>query len=175
VLRALSDRRLVASGVLLAALGLQLYDVDGTRAQALFALDSHTSMRLYSAPAWSLADESFDHLVVYPAEIQSVCHVELGYRADIVSGLAYLAYRHHWTINSGYAARNAAVSKGYCDELDQQLPAGQLDARSLYVTRRWKAREMRAAGATCGRIEPVTVCVATRPHPLVDFLVQHPP
>lgn len=175
VLCALRERRVVSTSLLLAALALQLYDVDNTHAAAVFTADNKTRANLYAAPAWDLANADFDHLVIYPAEIQSACNVELGYRADVVSGLAYLAYRHRWTINSGYAARNSTGSKDYCDALERDVVAGQLDARSLYVTRRWKVRALRAAGATCGRIEPLTVCVATRPHPLVEFLARHPP
>lgn len=172
LLRGLAFHRTLASCCLLVALGLQLYDIDTSRAAWLF---SKTRTHVLTAPEWSLADTDFRHLVLFPAEIESACQGPLGYRDEKVSELAYLAYRHGWTFNSGYAARLRPQTRAYCDELAAQIQHGQLDARSLYVVWRSNVRQMRKHGATCGRIDRTTVCVLARRHPFARHLAAHPP
>ena len=172
VLRALRERRLRANCLLIAALGIQMYDVESTRAQNLFG---RANTRILSAPEWNLAYEGFEHLVLYPAEIQSVCNREQPYRSDVVNGLAYLAYRFRWTFNSGYAARYSTKTPAYCAELQRQVEQGKLDAHTVYVVQRWNVKDMRAAGATCGRLERLTVCTANAQNPLARYLAANPP
>lgn len=172
VLRALRERRLLASGLLASALIIQMYDVEASRAQALFG---RTKTRIFTAPEWNLAFEGFEHLVLYPAEIQSACGTGQLYRSDVVNGLAYLAYRYRWTFNSGYAARYASTTPRYCAELKEQVKQGKLDAHTLYVVQRWNVRELRAAGATCGRLERLSVCISNAQHPLARYLEANPP
>jgi hypothetical protein len=172
VLYVLRDKRLLATCLLIAALGIQMYDVEATRAQNLFG---RSTTRIFSAPEWNLAYEGFEHLVLYPAEIQSACNKEQPYRSDVVNGLAYLAYRFRWTFNSGYAARYATNTPAYCAELKRQVEQGKLDARTVYVIQRWNVKDMRAAGATCGRLERMTVCIADAQHPFARYLEANAP
>lgn len=170
VLRALRWRRAAATGALLVALGLQLYDVDTTHAKQLV---TPARLRLFAAPQWSLADDSFHHLALFPAEIQDACAGPRGYRAKTVTELAYLAYRHHWTFNSGYAARLRHKTPEYCDELAQQVRTGKLARDTIYLVWTKDLRHMRKVGATCGRLERLNVCVMPHEHPFARYLKAH--
>lgn len=169
VLRALSmtRRRVLASSVLALALGLQLYDVDTSRTQWLY---KPTRVHALRAEPWSLGDSTYRHLVVYPAEIQSVCAGPLGYRDELIAQLAYLAYRHGWTFNSGYVARVRRETLTYCEELKARVERGELDAHSIYVVGRWSVPQLRKAGAVCGRIDGVVACVQRSGEPFARFL-----
>jgi hypothetical protein len=168
----LSTRRVLASAILVGALGLQLADVDIARTQGLFAA-RRDGVR--AAVEWSLADGDFDHLVLYPAEIQGACDGPQRYRGEVVSELAYLAYRHGWTFNSGYAARLKPGTRASCDALKASIETGKLDPRAIYVVWRWNVRQMWRAGATCGRIDRTTVCVLPQERAFARYLAAHPP
>jgi hypothetical protein len=168
VLRGLRSRR-AASAVLCAAVALQVYDIDTTSVQSQF--DSSHKAR-YSGPAWSLIDGTFRHLALYPAEIAGVCEGPRGYRDDHVNALAYVAYTHGMTFNSGYAARVHLDADKHCQALKHRVRAGKLRDDTIYVTWRRELKFFEKAGATCGRLNGASVCVLAKDHPFASYLAQ---
>jgi hypothetical protein len=175
LLRALRWQRWAATGVLLAIVGLQLYDIDTADASARVRPAHRHQL---TSPAWSLAERDFKHLVMYPPEILGECDGPKGYRYDEVNALAYLAYRHGWTFNSGYAARFRRFTKEYCEQLGRDVETGDLRADTLYIVWRKDFRVMRKHGAVCHRIDRVNVCVLQQDNPFalhVAAAAQTPP
>ena len=170
VLRGLRAHRAAASAVLLAALALQAYDIDTTSVQPE---GGPPRKARFSAPAWELADGTFKHLVMYPAEIAGVCESPNGYRGDEVNALAYLAYVRGMTFNSGYAARVHIAADEQCKALEHDVRSGKLRADTIYVTQRRELKRFVKAGATCGRINRAHVCVLPKDHPLAAYLSEH--
>jgi len=172
VLRVLSGRRWLAGAALALAFGVQLYDVDTSRAPWLYGPNRVHAM---NAESWWLADGAYRHLVLYPAEVQSVCAGPLGYRDELVARLAYLAYRHGWTFNSGYAARVRRETLRNCEQLKDAIEHGRVDEESIYIVGRWSVTQLRHAGAVCGRIDGVVACVHRSTRPFAHFLTRQWP
>jgi hypothetical protein len=172
VLRGLAGRRALGSALLLIAVGLQLCDIDIGRTRTLFAAER---TRVLASEEWSLAEQGFKHLALFPAEIQGTCDGPQGYRGEVVTELAYLAYRHGWTFNSGYAARVRPGTRAYCNQFKAQIERLELDPQTIYVVWRWSVRLLWKAGATCGRIDRTTVCVLPAQHAFARYLAAHPP
>jgi hypothetical protein len=168
---ALRQRRLWSTLIFASAVIIQAYDLDMGEALQRFhgARD-----RVMSATEWSLADGAYRHLVLYPAEIMNACEGRKHYRGRYVTELAYLAYRHHWTFNSGYAARLRPTTQQYCQELKNTVGQGQLQPDELYVVHSRDVHHMRDVGATCGRLDQEFVCVTPSDRPLATFLAAHP-
>jgi hypothetical protein len=169
VLRALRWRRWSASSLLLLLLGIQAYDLDPVQAAQRF---TPARPHAFSAPAWSLAERDYKHLVLYPAEIYLACDGPRGYRTSEVTALAYLAYRHGWTFNSGYAARLRRTTGAYCGELRQEIEHGKLSADTLYIVWRKDLPRLQHAGAVCSKIDRVHVCVMAGQNPFAMQLAR---
>jgi hypothetical protein len=163
----LRRRRWLVSSVLLAAIGLQAYDLTLDVALKRF---KHPRTHAYNHPAWELATNDFKHLVLYPAQVKRVCNPYLHF----VSELAYLAYRHNWTFNSGYAARYPSVQPRACAELKAQLQKRKLRDDSIYVGVKRDLREFRDHGATCASLDAVFVCVKSGTGAFASYLATHP-
>jgi hypothetical protein len=76
-------------------------------------------------------------------------------------GPAYLAGLHGLTINTGGVARpDEAARLRYCHELGDEVKAGRLDERSLYLVPPAEVDAIRTAApsSVCGAIDALTVC-----------------
>ena len=113
-----------------------------------------------SAPAWNLARGDYDHVAIYPPQIYtSGCGAVFDER--YVYQLGHVAYRLGLTINSGYMARlNLKDIKAHCRTFNDDVAAGRLDDRTLYVPRTPQA--IPSDKATCGQLDEYVVCVAKR-------------
>jgi hypothetical protein len=156
LIRALQPSRLILTATLSVAVGVQAYDVDPSDAWARYQA---APLRLLRAAEWSLADAGIRHLVLFPAEVYEACGGPQGYRGGPVIELAYLAYAHKWTFNSGYAARVARATGDYCARLRTQINAGKLRHDELYIVWPGDLATFRGAGASCGMIDGVLACV----------------
>jgi hypothetical protein len=170
-LRGLRMQREAGSFVLFVAVCLQAYDIDPASAQWELKL-MHRPVK--TAEPWSLAERSFHHLVLYPAEIVSACDGPQGYRSRLVNELAYLAYRHGWTFNSGYSARIQQSASRYCEDLKHNIEHGQLDPDTIYLVWSRDIRTLKRAGAVCGRLDNENVCVLPRNEAFDRYLAAHP-
>jgi hypothetical protein len=120
--------------------------------------------RLHSA-SWSLARGGYDLLALYPPQINvegSVrCRGELYGDVDHWAPLAEIAYREGMAVNSGQLARGAArLLDAACESFIQEVEAGRLRPRTVYVVHPSKLPDLERASAVCGRIEGYDVCVA---------------
>ena len=170
--KALRDNRWWLSGVLVVALAVQAYDID--TANAWQSVDGHRE-KPFTAAEWSLGDRGYRHLVVYPAEVKFNCDGPQAYREQLITELAYLAYRHRWTFNSGYAARVRTGTREACDAMNDRVAAADLDPKSIYVVTRHKEwnRLRRSGKAICGTLEGMRVCVKTSRKRLATWLLAH--
>jgi hypothetical protein len=168
VVRALSMRRWVLTLFLTTAVGLQAYDLTLDVARKRFA---QARAHVYSAPQWQLAEQDYKHLILFPAQVRNVCKP---YKDSYVNELAYLAYRHRWTFNSGYAARYPEAQEKVCTELKAQLRAGELRSDEIYVVNKRELRRLRDRGATCGGLDELLVCVRSNSGALATYLAEHP-
>jgi hypothetical protein len=164
VVAALRPYRWVLSAVLAAAVGLQGYDLQIDNALDLFK-DKRTGRLV--ASEWSLASHEYKHLVLYPPQVLNACGK---YHARFVSELAYLAYRNHWTFNSGYAARYRPAQHDKCKELEQRVEQGELREDELYVLEKRDVRRFVHAGAVCGKLDGLRVCAVRKSGEFVDYL-----
>ncbi|RYZ32942.1 MAG: hypothetical protein EOO71_43115, partial [Myxococcaceae bacterium] len=92
------------------------------------------------------------HLALFPPHAQWVCR----YDEPLVNALAYQAYRLKLTFNSGYASRTPQALEAECHA---RLPRDGLDASTAYVVLPEHLRPFLDAGARCGRVEGLAVCV----------------
>lgn len=171
VTRALREKRVWTTAVLLTAVAIQAYDIDPADAFSRFAGPRRQPLR---AAEWSLAGPHYGHLVLFPAEIVGQCLGPAGYRGQFVNELAYLAYRQRWTINSGYAARTRKGTVEYCQQLQADLVAGELDARSVYIVGERSLPGFRKRGAVCGKVDDIFACVQSSQNPFAAYLASHP-
>lgn len=138
----------VAVAALTVALALQAYDVREEKSALFKPVRFH---RLKSAE-WDALKGSYQHLALFPPQVQWVCR----YDEPLVNALAYQAYRLKLTFNSGYASRTPEALAAECRA---PLPAGGLDASTAYVVLPPHVRPFLDAGARCGLVEDLPVCV----------------
>ncbi|WP_375754849.1 DUF6311 domain-containing protein [Corallococcus exercitus] len=138
----------VAVAALAVALALQAYDVREEKS-ALFK--PVRFQRLKSAD-WDALKGPYQHLALFPPHVQWVCR----YDEPLVNALAYQAYRLKLTFNSGYASRTPEALTAECHS---PLPPGGLDAGTAYVVLPEHLRPFLDAGARCGAVEGLPVCV----------------
>jgi hypothetical protein len=111
-------------------------------------------------PAWAASAKDYRHLAILPAQIQWVCP----YNEQLVNMLSYEAYRRKWTFNSGVFGRGPTNIQALCSK---GLPAEGLDAHTIYVIPLNLLPQLQSAGAACGAVDGLLVCVsAARPSPL---------
>jgi hypothetical protein len=171
LVRAFGPHRYALSLTLVLAVALQAYDLDLSQAVKRFEGER---ARSFAAHEWSLADGKVRHLVLYPVDIKNACESRSHYRAGLVTELAYLAYRHRWSFNSGYAARVRPETPRYCEDLKDAIDQGRLRPDDLYVVQKGYLRKLRSAGATCGKLDDVYVCAQGNEHALVPYLASNP-
>jgi hypothetical protein len=91
--------------------------------------------------------------------------------------LAYQAYRLKMTFNSGYFARiNQSESVKYCQELHQQIEAGEFEQDTIYVvnSQYWDRVSPHLPKIVCGRLGEYITCVSALRHDAFrDVLEQH--
>jgi hypothetical protein len=81
--------------------------------------------------------------------------------------LAYYAYRLNVSFNSGYAARlNRDKARRYCDDLDREIKAGEIQNNTIYVVHSTHMNifNTNAPQITCGRLSGYIVCVSSQQH-----------
>ena len=100
----------------------------------------------------------YDHLALVPMQVRGICRP---YQEAYVYRYMLHAYRLNTTFNSGYFARvNGAAVAEACARLDDDISAGRLDARTIYVPAESHVPKFQAAGAACGRFSGEWVCVS---------------
>jgi len=173
LISALRFSRPILTSVLLALVGLQLYDIDPSDAWARY---QSPPMRFLRAPEWAHGDHTIKHLVLYPAEIRDACDGPEHYRSTPVNELAYLAYRHRWTFNSGYTSRVPQGIRDSCSDLRARVAGGDLRSDELYIVWQKDLGTFRRAGAVCGQIDGVLACVRSNSPSdrLAAYLLDHP-
>jgi hypothetical protein len=140
----------VAAGALLVALAVQAYDVREEKS-ALRSRSKH--FQRLTSPDWDALKGPYQHLALFPPQVQWVCRFE----EPLVNALSYQAYRLGLTFNSGNAARTPPALAAECHA---RLPTGGLDAATAYVVLPENVRPFLDAGARCGGLEGIPVCVA---------------
>ncbi|RKG86136.1 hypothetical protein D7W82_17640 [Corallococcus sp. CA049B] len=138
----------VTVAALTVALALQAYDVREEKS----ALFKPVRFHRLKSPEWDALKGSYQHLALFPPQVQWVCR----YDEPLVNALAYQAYRLKLTFNSGYASRTPEALAAECRA---PLPAGGLDASTAYVVLPPHVQPFLDAGARCGLVEDLPVCV----------------
>jgi hypothetical protein len=128
----------------------------------------------YESPVWSRMEGQYRHLALFPAEIVNMCNGHAGYRAGPVVSLAYLAYRHHLTFNSGYVARWSSRMGEHCATEIASVTAGTIDPETVYVVSPEDRELFTRAGSDCGTIDGLLICVRPRTvGPLAEYIRTH--
>lgn len=147
----------VATALIVAAAAAQAVE---RRPEPLFY--PHGWKRL-AHPVWARVGVSYRHFVLYPGYYPvgpGECPAS-SLEWSEVRPLAYEAYRQRMTFNSGYVARVPMEAlRRYCASLDDDVAAGRLDPRSVYVVEPDRIEAFTRAGATCGTLDAYHVCVA---------------
>ncbi|WP_242588895.1 DUF6311 domain-containing protein [Corallococcus macrosporus] len=148
VARLWRDVPAVAVAALAAVLAVQAYDVR----EAKSALFKPVRFQRLKSADWDALKGAYQHLALFPPHVQWVCR----YDEPLVNALAYQAYRLKLTFNSGYASRTPEALTAECHA---PLPPGGLDASTAYVVLPEHLRPFLDAGARCGAVEGLPVCV----------------
>jgi hypothetical protein len=152
------DRPRAAAAVLAGAIAIQVADVrPPEKLEARF-----TPAR---SEAWAAARGRYRHVALTPpllltgeGSASPGCPVAFGERVYLRS--ADLALRLGATFNSGYLARvDPAKAAAACAGWSQSLEARALDPETIYVVHPELDGRMRAAGAACGTLDGLLVCV----------------
>jgi len=149
VVRLWRERPAVSATALGLALALQAYDWRADRSPL------HATPRFHRllAPQWEALRGEYAHLAIFPPHVQWACR----YDEPVVNALAYTAYRLGLTFNSGYAARPPQALLADCRA---SLPGGGIAADTAYVVMPEQLPGFLQAGARCGVLEGLPVCVA---------------
>jgi hypothetical protein len=149
VVRLWRQRPAVSAAALGLALALQAYDFRQDRS----VLRVPTRFQRLHAPEWDHLKGAYRHLALFPPGVQWVCN----YDEPLVNALAYTAYRLELTFNSGYAARTPPQ---LVEDCRATLPSGGLAADTAYVVTPALLSRFLQAGARCGVLEGLPLCVA---------------
>jgi hypothetical protein len=126
--------------------------------------------KLLQIEEWKYAAGFYKQMVLYPPQIwigggkHGGCAAQ-EYRADYFIPLAYSAYRLNLSFNSGYAARlDGEKARGYCDDLDRQIKAGEIQDHTIYVIHSAHVNifNTNAPKVTCGHLSGYIVCVSSQ-------------
>jgi hypothetical protein len=116
---------------------------------------------------WKHASGLYKHMVLYPPQILGGtlpgC-IMPGYEQDYYVPLAYQAYRLKVTFNSGYFARvDEKKGRRYCQELHEQIQAGQFADDTIYVvhSQYWDLVMSHISKLSCGRVGDYITCVSS--------------
>jgi Family of unknown function (DUF6311) len=128
---------------------------------------------------WKHASGLYKHIVLYPPQILGGTLPECvmpGFEQDFYVPLAYQAYRLKVTFNSGYFARvDDNKARKYCQELHEQIQAGQFADDTIYVvhSQYWALISPHISKLSCGRLSGYITCVPSlRNDAFRDFLEQ---
>jgi hypothetical protein len=149
VARLWRERPGVVTAVLGLALGVQAHDWRAERGP----LQTRREFPRLRAPEWEELKGSYQHLALFPVQAQWVCH----YDEPLVNALAYTAYRLKLTFNSGYASRTPQALEEDCRAT---MHPGGVEAQTAYVVMPARLPGFLQAGARCGVLEGLAVCVA---------------
>ena len=128
----------------------------------------------YESSVWSRMEGQYRHLALFPAEIVNNCNGRSGYRPGPVVSLAYLAYRHHLTFNSGYVARWSRRMGEHCAAEIASVTAGTIDPETVYVVSPEHRELFSRAGSDCGTVDGLLICVRPRTvGPLAEYIRAH--
>jgi hypothetical protein len=147
----------VTLSILLTALVVQAVDLHGAheeRRRGARAPGFYAWASPMASPVWHQVLPHYEHLVLYPPP-------QCGGQPVGYEGPAYLAGLHRLTLNAGGVARpDDAARLRYCHDLGDQVKAGHLDDRSIYIVPPGEVEAIRAAApAVCGTIDQLAVCV----------------
>jgi len=170
IARTLRSRPRMLTAVLAALLAVQIAEV---RAPPLGPRES--LLTRYESPVWWRIQDQYRHIALFPAEIVNMCNGRTGYyRAGLVVSLAYLAYRHHLTFNSGYVARWSRRMGEHCAAEVAAVTAGMIDPETVYVASPEDRELFTRAGSDCGPIDGLLICVRPRiVGPLAEYIRTH--
>ncbi|MBU8898989.1 hypothetical protein KRR26_25580 [Corallococcus sp. M34] len=164
VARLWRQRPWVVTVLLGAAVAVQASDVRTERSP----LHRLGDFRRLESPAWSELKGAYPHLALFPPHVQWVCR----YNEPLVNALAYVAYREGLTFNSGYASRTPLE---LAEECQARLPRGGVAEDTAYVVAPENLPDFLRAGASCGVVEGLPVCVAgTRTDTFARRLAKQP-
>jgi hypothetical protein len=129
---------------------------------------------------WHHARGLYKHMVLYPPQILGGTLPECvmpGFEQDFYAPLAYQAYRLKVTFNSGYFARvDDNKGRKYCQELHEQIRAGQFAHDTIYVihSQYWALLRTHLHKLVCGSVSQYIACISARNQDIFrDFLEQH--
>lgn len=143
------ERPAVSATAIGLVLALQAYDWRADRSPLRVPTRFH---RLH-APEWESLKGTYQHLSLFPPHVQWACR----YEEPLVNALAYTAYRQKLTFNSGYAARPPTA---LIEECRAALPQEGIAADTAYVVLPEHLAPFLQAGARCGVLEGIPICVA---------------
>ncbi|MBL0698592.1 DUF6311 domain-containing protein [Comamonas sp. JC664] len=149
-LRQWRDRAWVGTAALAVAVAVQAYDVREDKSELRRRPDG---FRRLTAPEWAELKGHYRHLALFPPQVQWVCP----YNEPLVNSAGYLAYRLGLTFNSGYVTRTPPAMAEQCNAT---MRPGGLDADTVYVVVRQQVGNFLRAGARCGLLDGLPVCVA---------------
>ncbi|MCE9670708.1 DUF6311 domain-containing protein [Myxococcus stipitatus] len=139
----------VVTAALVVAVGASAADLRTEKSALLLP----THLRRLQAPEWARLEEGgYRNLVLFPPHIQWVCP----YDEQLVNTLSYFAYRHRLTFNSGNASRLPPTVSQDCH---MTMRPGGLERDTVYVVAARELPGFLAAGARCGVLEGLPVCV----------------
>lgn len=116
-----------------------------------------------SAPEWALAVGTYRAIALYPPNLGCCPAAD---RVDAVQ-VGYLASRLGMTINSARLSRDrCGAQEAYCEQLAARVERGRLEPGVIYVVA--PSARPRFAGAVCGRLDELDVCVAEAPDQVAD-------
>jgi hypothetical protein len=164
--RAWSDRSRTLSAMLALLLALQVAE-----AGAHPLGNGETLLTRFESPAWAGIRGRYKHLALFPAEVVNACNGRVGYRSSVVVSLAYLAYVHGLSFNSGYVARWSPRMAAQCASEIGDVTAGRIDPETLYVLSPEDRELFLRAGSACGTIDGLLVCARPRTAgPFTEYL-----
>ncbi|AKQ63292.1 hypothetical protein A176_000204 [Myxococcus hansupus] len=149
-LRQWRDRAWVRTAALAVVVAVQAYDVREDKSELRRRPDG---FRRLAAPEWAEMKGHYKHLALFPPQVQWVCP----YNEPLVNAAGYMAYRLGLTFNSGYVTR---TPPSIAEECNATMRPGGLDADTVYVVVRQQVGNFLRAGARCGVLEGLPVCVA---------------
>ena len=122
------------------------------------------------SPAWQLARGHYRHLSRWPVFLQAGGNLVAPQRKacglppwdwESWIGPADLAYRLGLTYDGGYLGRlDERRAAEVCGQTRRAIRSGRLDPDTIYLLHTSELRWFRAAGATCGVLDDMPVCVA---------------
>jgi hypothetical protein len=164
VLGAWRRRPWVGTGLLAAAVGVQVFDLSHAVASERFQGQSWNRLH---APEWAHMGEEYRHLVLYPPQLHDGngrgCPYP-GPGAPFSPMFAYEAARLGMTFNSAYLARvDPERAREYCTGLQERTGQGAVDPDSVYVVHPAYLGDFlrRPEAAVCGVLDGHAVCVST--------------